>query len=269
MRIVDAVLAVTYKCNARCIMCNIWQQPPQKELKPEDYRKLPKTLKDINISGGEPFLREDLFDVIENILKVNPKVRIIISTNGLAPDLIKRQMEKIIKIKPDIGVAVSLDGIGKKHEEVRRVPQAYEKVLRTIEILKKLKVKHLKIAFTAGDYNIDHLMKVYYLSKELGTEFTLAAVHQATHYFATDIKIKSLDKFKKQFQSLIKEELKTKSPKRWVRAYFTFGLYKLLKDKTRILPNYSGLASFFMDPQGNVYPSDVSDFKMGNIMICP
>ncbi|MDD4607460.1 MAG: radical SAM protein [Patescibacteria group bacterium] len=262
----DAVLALTYKCNSRCVMCNIWQQPVSLELQPLDYQKLPTSLQDINLSGGEPFLRADLFEIIQNILKINPKVRIIISTNGLAPELIQQQIKKIIKIKPDIGVAVSLDGIGQKHEEIRRIPQAYEKVLSTIQVLKQAGVQHIKLAFTGGDYNIDQLMPVYELSLKLNIEFTLAIVHQSDHYFQTDIKIQAVDKFKKPLQELIQRELKIFSPKRWLRAYFTYGLYYLLKKQQRLLPNYSGLKSFYMDPPGNVYPSDVSDFQMGNLI---
>ncbi len=60
MKPVDALLAVTYRCNARCVMCGIWKSDPCSETPAETYRKLPSTLRDINLSGGEPFLRDDL-----------------------------------------------------------------------------------------------------------------------------------------------------------------------------------------------------------------
>src|SRR5262245_45473185 len=44
----DAVIAVTYRCNARCQMCNIWQVRDHDDCKPDDYRIIPTSLKHIN-----------------------------------------------------------------------------------------------------------------------------------------------------------------------------------------------------------------------------
>lgn len=56
----DASIILTYRCPMRCVMCNIWKNPTNKneELKASDLRSLPK-LKFINLTGGEPFIRED------------------------------------------------------------------------------------------------------------------------------------------------------------------------------------------------------------------
>ena len=56
----DAVIAVTHRCNAHCVMCNVWKSRRRDELQPEHMGKLPASLKTINLSGGEPFLRADL-----------------------------------------------------------------------------------------------------------------------------------------------------------------------------------------------------------------
>ena len=52
----DAILAVNHRCNTFCAMCDIWSKPDRNELEPEFYRRLPRSLRNINISGGEPFL---------------------------------------------------------------------------------------------------------------------------------------------------------------------------------------------------------------------
>src|SRR3989338_8860698 len=110
----DAVIAITYICNSRCIMCNIWQIKDLPQLAVEEYLKLPASLRDINISGCEPFLRPDMVQAIRNIVKACPKARLIISTNGFSTDLIVSRMKEILKIKPDVGVSVSIDGVGDK-----------------------------------------------------------------------------------------------------------------------------------------------------------
>ena len=111
-RIKDIVIAVTYNCNSRCQMCNIWQKTDNiNALGKDELLNLPENLENINISGGEPFLRADLPELIKAIKARCPKAKVIISTNGFATETVLSQMEKILKIMPEIGVAVSLDGL--------------------------------------------------------------------------------------------------------------------------------------------------------------
>ncbi len=73
----EGLLGITYRCNARCKMCNIWKFPTKKEeeVKVEDLEKLPR-MRFTNITGGEPFLRDDIEEIIY-ILKKKAK-RIVI-----------------------------------------------------------------------------------------------------------------------------------------------------------------------------------------------
>ena len=61
MKKLNGTVIVTYRCNARCTMCSRFQAPsrPEEEISPEILRKLPR-MYFTNITGGEPFLREDL-----------------------------------------------------------------------------------------------------------------------------------------------------------------------------------------------------------------
>lgn len=262
----DLVLAVTYNCNSRCRMCNIWKSEPLPLLALSEYKKLPDSFRDINISGGEPFLRADLVELIKILTAKNSKTRIIISSNGFATELILKKMREIMKIKPEIGIGISVDGIGEIHDQIRGIPGGFKMVLATIKGLKELGVKNMRLAYTAGDYNIDQLNKVYDLSRELGVEFTMAAVHNAENYFnIAENKITKLDLFRQEFKKLISNELKGWDLKRWLRAYFAYALFRFVATGKRILPNYSGQDNIFIDPLGNVYPSDVSGHVMGNL----
>ena len=262
----DLVLAVTYKCNSRCRFCNIWQNQEFFSCEPIDYINLPRNIKNVNISGGEPFLRQDLPEIIKNISRQCPKAKIVISTNGFLPSKIKETMQRIIKFKKNIGVAVSLDGFGKVHEELRGFPGGFSLALETIRLLKELGIRDLKISFTLGNENINQLKKVYQLSKELKTEFSLAVYHNSSHYFKKqDNKIYNLRSIEDKLNWLISQELRSFSPKKWFRAYFTYGTISFLKNKQRILPDSSGLDSLFIDPFGNIYPSNVWDLKIGQL----
>jgi len=78
----EACFITTYRCNARCEMCQIWKKPTEinKEIGAEILEKLPNGLKKINVSGGEPGLRKDLLDIV-SVLHSKAK-KIDISTNG-------------------------------------------------------------------------------------------------------------------------------------------------------------------------------------------
>ncbi len=262
----DLVIAVTYQCNSRCRMCNIWRKNLISDLKADVYNKIPSDLSNINITGGEPFLRSDLEEVLTVISKTSPKAAIIISSNGFATDLIIERAKRIRKIIPSFGIAISLDGIGGKHDEIRGIPGGFDKVMTTIKGLQKIGLKNLRIAFTLGDYNIDELPKVYNLSRELNIEMTLAAVHSGDNYFDAENRIEKKQEMAKALDWLIKRELKSFSPKRWLRAYFAFGLREFILTGKRILPDYSGKYNLFVDPYGDIYPCDISNKKMGNLI---
>jgi MoaA/NifB/PqqE/SkfB family radical SAM enzyme len=63
----ECAVITTYRCNARCQMCDIWQHPTKRseEFTPEILRKLPGGMTRLNITGGEPTVRADLKDIVE------------------------------------------------------------------------------------------------------------------------------------------------------------------------------------------------------------
>lgn len=265
---IDCVLAVTYRCNSRCTMCDIWKLKETRELGLEYYKKLPPSLRDINVSGGEPFLRQDIVDLVKILHETCPKARIVISTNGYLTDLIKDKMRQILKFAPNTGVGVSIDGIGEMHDKIRGIPGGFNFSIKTVKTLREeLEMNNLRLAFTISEQNVEHLGKVYDLSRELGAEFTLALAQSSEFFFggkqveeAPDDKV-----LKEQFGYLIRKELTSWKPKRWVRAYFAKSLFDFVKTGKQALPSKAGKDFFFLDPFGNVYPSVVHNSVMGNL----
>jgi MoaA/NifB/PqqE/SkfB family radical SAM enzyme len=120
---IGCVAAVTYRCNSRCAMCDIWKQTPAErpELSPEDYRWLPASLRSINVSGGEPFLRDDLVEIVRVMREACPRARVVISTNGLAT----QRIVAAVPLMRDVAVRVSVDGVGEAHDTLRGVQGAW------------------------------------------------------------------------------------------------------------------------------------------------
>ncbi len=267
MKPVDAVLAVTYRCNAKCAMCGIWKADPGREIAPETYRKLPATLRDVNLTGGEPFLREDLPAIHEAVRTASPGARTVISTNGLLTDRIVSQMREIVQTEPHAGMAVSLDGPRDVHDRLRGVRGAYEKALNTVNALQDAGIANLRLAFTATRENVHCLNQVYDLARELGVQFTCAVQHGSSHYFHLPPPEERLpaDELGRQLARVIRRELRSLSPKRWARAYFMAGLYRFETKGDRPLSCSAGRDFFFMDPSGDIYTCNVAEFRMGNL----
>ncbi len=264
---IDAVLAVTYQCNSKCIMCDIWKKQDDPKFQPEDYLNLPPTLKDINISGGEPFLRADIVEVAKNVKKACPGAQIIFSSNGLLPELTTQKMLEIKRFIPNVGIGISIDGIGLMHDKIRGVEGAYSNATRTISMLQENGIKNIRIAFTVSTINVDHLSRVYDLSRNLDTQFTMAFAQSSDFYFGGKQNYENPDPkiLKREFDYVIKKEIKSHHPKRWVRAYFTNGLYDFATRRIQPLPSHAGTDFFFLDPVGNIYPSVVDNYIMGNL----
>lgn len=267
MRPVDAVLAVTFRCNARCAMCGIWQTPAGQELAPDVYRKLPGSLRDVNLTGGEPFLRDDLPRVHEAVHAAAPGVRIIVSSNGLLTEKIVAALREMSRLEPRIGLAISLDGPAEIHDALRGIPNSHDRALRTLEEVRQAGITNLRLAFTATRRNTEHLGYVYDLSRKLGIEFTCAIEHGSEHYFHTPPPNERLPlaPLRAALLPVIREELSSFSPKRWARAWFMHGQLDYVATGKRPLPCYAGRDFFFMDPAGDLFTCNAAPWKLGNL----
>jgi len=263
---IDAVIAVTYRCDSRCNMCNIWQLPPGPELAPDEYRKLPRTLRDINVTGGEPFLRDDLVEIVRVLDEHCNHPRIVISTNGFERRRIMHAAPGLMKVGKRVGLAVSLDGIGEKHDEIRGIPGGFDRVVETLTQLRTIGYRNVRVAFTAQRDNVKHLGAVYDLSRQFGFQFTTSVAQNSEFYFSTDENqtVDALD-LESELRYVMRKELLSMSPKRWLRAYFYAGVVRYNVSRERILACRAGRDSFFMDPEGFVYPCLTLNQPMGSV----
>lgn len=261
----DASIILTYRCPMRCQMCNIWQNPTDKkeEIKASDLRSLPR-LKFINLTGGEPFVREDLPEIVEECFKHTP--RIVISTSGWFDD----RVIELARQFPNIGIRISIEGLQAKNDELRGREGGFEKGYRTLVKLKEMGVKDIGFGCTVSNSNSSDMLELYKLSHELGMEFATAAFHNSYYFHKHDNKITNTDKVCRDFETLVNLQLKEHHPKAWFRAFFNMGLINYIEGRPRMLPCEAGSANFFIDPWGEVYPCNGMEEKfwmesMGNI----
>lgn len=261
----DVSIITTYRCQMRCKMCNIWQYPSDAklEIQPEELEKLPK-LKFANITGGEPFQRRDIQDIVEVAYKKAD--RVVISTSGWHYDKILELAQRF----PNIGIRVSIEGLSEKNDYLRGREGGFDRALKLLLELGNMGVKDIGFGITVSNQNSEDMLWLYKLSREMNLEFATATFHNSYYFHKEDNMVTNQDEVITNFQEIIKLLLKDKNPKSWFRAFFNLGLINYIKGGRRMLPCEAGEANFFLEPYGDVYPCNGLEDKiwkesMGNI----
>ena len=261
----DVSIITTYRCQMRCKMCDIWENPTdsKREIQAKELEILPK-FKFVNITGGEPFVRRDLQDIVEVMFKKSD--RIVISTSGWHTDRIIKMAERF----PNIGIRVSIEGLSQKNDDLRGREGTFDRALRVLLTLKEMGIKDIGYGCTVSNKNSEDMLWLYKLSRELGMEFATATFHNSYYFHKDDNEVTNKDEVIGNFHKLIEELLKDNSPKSWYRAFFNLGLINYIRGKPRMLPCEAGTANFFIEPYGDVFPCNGLEERywkesMGNI----
>lgn len=145
----------TRKCNLHCVHCysSAGNKDPAEVLNTEQAKSFIRDLADFGVpvilfSGGEPLLREDVFE-LANFAR-EQGIRTALSTNGT---LISKEVAKKIRNVGFAEVGISLDGIGDKNDQFRSKKGAYETALQGIRncIALGLRVS-LRLTITLSNY---------------------------------------------------------------------------------------------------------------------
>lgn len=258
----NGTVIVTYRCNARCTMCNRYKCPskPEEELSIETIKKLPK-MYFTNITGGEPFIREDLPEIVRELYKKSD--RIVISTNGFFTDRIIKLCEEF----PNVGIRISIEGLEETNNKIRGLDDGFNKGYSTLKKLVEMKHPDVGFGMTVQDANAKDLVPLYDLSNELNMEFATASLHNSFYFVEAKNIINDRLMVAKEFEKLVNKLLESNSPKKWFRAYFNHGLINYIFGQKRLLPCDMAFDTFFIDPYGDVMPCNGTKNKevMGNL----
>ncbi|MCJ7696014.1 MAG: radical SAM protein, partial [Anaerolineaceae bacterium] len=232
------------------------------EFTPDLVNKIPAGLKFINITGGEPFLRDDLDQIIQ--IALTKTRRLVISTNGYFTNKIVKLAEKYGN---KIGVRISLEGLPAANDELRGIKNGFDHGLRTIVTLHGMGIKDIGFGITVSDRNTKDMIELYHLANAMGLEFATAVTHNSYYFHKLDNEFENPEMVAGEFENIAAELLKTNRPKNWFRAYFNMGLANKVRGGSRPLPCEVGTDVFFLDPYGNVMPCNGSDepMIMGNL----
>lgn len=278
-------LFVTNRCNSRCIHCFNWRE--------QDNWKDELTLKEIDgimeqlghlegggVSGGEPFLREDLVKIEGSYIKHCGIKEFGIPTNSLLPKLISEKSREMLETYPDVGLTIhlSLDGIGKMHDDLRGVKGNFDKVLETYRLLSELKKTHPKLSIkfdtTLSSRNISQMPE---LAEYVGENMPDADFH-SFEIVRGDTRDKSVSApAVKELRKLKKVIFGIATTKRFYPGNpiasmlaisakeYIYDLYlKTLEEKKPQVPCYVGKTHAVIDSHGNVYFCELTG-AIGNL----
>ena len=240
----------------RCKMCNIWDNPTkaEEEFKPSLLEKLPK-LAAVNVTGGEPFVREDIDEIVRTLFTKTE--RVVVSTSGWYEDRIFKLAEKF----PKLGFRVSIEGLSQKNDELRGHSGGFDRGLRVLLGLKRMGVKDIGFGITVSNNNSPDMLWLYELAKGLNLQFATAAFHNSFYFKKDDNVITNKDEVCGNFEELVNRLMRENRLKSWFRALFNVGLINYIRGGRRMLPCEAGSENFFIDPYGEVLPCNGMEEK--------
>jgi MoaA/NifB/PqqE/SkfB family radical SAM enzyme len=132
---------VTFRCNARCKMCDSWRMKPGSELTPEQvwavFAKVGR-LDIVRLSGGEPFLRADFPEVAGAVERASAPAVLHITTNGSFPDATVSFAERF-PVPHKLRFMVSFDGMPEEHDANRGQDVTFALARETVRRLAALR----------------------------------------------------------------------------------------------------------------------------------
>jgi MoaA/NifB/PqqE/SkfB family radical SAM enzyme len=275
------VVSVSYRCNSKCLSCDVWRKPND-DLTLAEWDKIfakigPGPLY-YTFTGGEPFLRKDTAEMaLAAYRHCRPSV-ITIPTNGLLTRQIVEQVGRLCVGAPaaKIGINLSLDEVGERHDEIRLVPGNWRKAMETWQELKALQKEHSNLVLTThtviSKYNIDRFFEIYAGLQFLEPDSYITEIAEERVELDTvgwDI-TPTAEKYGPvaDFLSQRASQQSAKGLARITQA-FRAQYYQLAKrtlyEQRQVIPCYAGWASCQIAPNGDLWSCCIRAEPVGNL----
>ena len=274
---------ITNKCNSKCIMCNVTSNLLKDEMTIKEFEKaindpIFKNLKAIGINGGEPFLCNNLIPFVEIMVKKDSLKSINIISNGFMTDIILEKIKRIYCLcklyNIFFHVSFSLDGYGDTHNRVRGIPNAFDKTIKTIDIVKNnmhLYCDNYDVGCTVVKENVYNLVELdnYVKKSGINIKYRLGIDNMRLHNHVQHKNFSVLDDIetrqaaKEFFFSLVLNS------KNLLDQYKYWAIFSYLNgDMHRKLGCDWRDNGITMDGEGNIYYCAVESSCLGNIKNC-
>ncbi len=276
---VSYTVSLLYSCNSRCSTCNVWKKKARNfsvEEYAKTFKKIGRAPYWITFSGGEPFLRRDITEIVTAIYKASRPRIINIPTNGILTSAIVEKTAAIARACPksQIIINISLDGLESQHDEIRNVPGNYKKALSTLRRLKALRIKNLAVGIhtVISRFNVHSFPAIASGLMRLEPDSYITEIAEERVELDTmGMQITpSLVEYKSAIDYLIHSIKNTRyKGMNKITMAFRIEYYNLVKrimrDERQVLPCYSGIASVQISPDGDLWSCCVKANPLGNL----
>ncbi|MBU2639814.1 MAG: radical SAM protein [Nanoarchaeota archaeon] len=276
---------VTNKCNARCPYCFYWKElgKTKDELKLKEIEKITKTMSpfpNLLLSGGEPFLREDIVKIVNLFYKNNKISHLTIPTNGIDTARTIGLTKRILNTCSDLNflISITLDGFENEHEKIKG-KGSFKKAINTyhqlIDMKKTYPLLNVGISLTISPLNQNYILEFYeYIKNELKPDLISPLLIRGE---PKSKELKKVDiRFYEKLNKKIEEDLISKNIKGYDKFLFSklaMGsrlirnklIAKTFKENKYLIPCYAGLLNAVLYSDGGVYPCELLNRKIGNL----
>lgn len=261
----EVVWAVTNACNLKCKHCMLdsGQEVPDELTTEEGKRLIDDAAKlggvKFSFTGGEPLMREDVFELIEYANQTD--VQVCMATNGT---LLDDEMARRLKETGLYSYGMSIDGVGKKHDDFRGQDGTFELAMRGLEAGRKAGLR-FQFHTTVGKYNIDDIAKIVDLAEELDV-YRIYLVHLITIGRGTNEPDIDKEECRELFDFLIDRQKNTDV---WLKPICNPQFWIYLKSRMdldfEITGCTAGITRFHIFPNGDVTPCAYLPVVAGNL----
>lgn len=240
-------LPITYLCNFDCVMCGMRHMVGRKDFSAKEIgtilsNPLFKEVKYVGVNGGEPFLKKDIVECFEEMMKCCPKLQAFnIISNGYFTDKILSTLELIKpeceKRKIKVNLSISVDGYMDMQDFHRGKEKAFENADCTIKQILEDKNKYvddIMVICTITKYNIERINEVEVWAADRGVEVSYNIATENVR-IENEERVQDFSLFSDEHARMLATEffyqkyLETRNEK-------YFGLFLYLKDKKRYAP---------------------------------
>ena len=278
------IFFITSRCMGHCRHCFYWEHINQIEtpLTVDEVDRIAGSMGHIyqlTLTGGEPFLREDFTDLVQRFYAHNKVYHLGVATSGYHPERIEKDVRRILETCPELKVTIGLpiEGPAQLNNEIRGVPDFFERTVETFFRLKKLKQRkpqlNLLIDITISALNRGRLDETYrYILNKLEPDLINAILIRGNPR-DPDSRIIDTDEVSKLF-SLMEQDIRDGR----VKGYRFFpGLLHakdmilrqtaldIFMNNTYVLPCEAGRTIGVLMPEGDVYACELGKNPIGNL----
>jgi radical SAM protein with 4Fe4S-binding SPASM domain len=281
------IFFVTERCNAKCKHCFV-NVPNNKRIKEEltlqESQKISNNMGRLLYllpTGGEPFLREDLPDIINIFYKNNQLRNVGIPTNGSLTERVVASVNRTLSLCGDLrlGVDISIDALHDAHDQIRGFPGLFEKAIATYWRLKELERQNHRfrvcVEVTVSSFNQESLSEIYsYFLNTLRVDnlFVRLVRGNPRDPSAKEVDIEKFASFAKKLEEDLRDGVfyghSAYPLSEFITARDMIGrrlTIKIVEKGEFQIPCYAGKLTGVIRTNGDVYPCELLNEHIGNL----